>query len=396
MSKLVIPVKLVCSREESDALVRTLRACNAAAQMVSDLAWDRRIFRRFSLQQVAYGQVKDMGLGAQAAIHVVRKVADAYNSGDPKFRRSRHRRFRWSSAQPYDARNLSFDHEAQTISIWTVGGRRKGIRFQCAPWQRALLASHPIGECDLVFRNGCLYLFIVIEVEDTPMNERPSGWLGVDLGIVNPAVTSDGECLPRPIYLPGRKGRPEHPAVQGSGSHVNAVRYKNLMLREKLQQKGTRSAKRLLAKRSGCESRFARDVNHRISKTIVAEAERTGRGIAREHLEGIRGRARFRKPQRAALHSWSFHQLGTFIGYKARRAGVPVIAVDPAYTSQQCSGCGHIHRKNRPSRDAFKCTRCGLSLPADLNAAINIAVRGTDDWVVSHATVRHAYFPAAA
>jgi len=334
-------------------------------------------------------------LGSQAAIRCIKKVADAYNSGDPKYRRTRHRTFRWNSAQPYDARNLSWNHQAQTVSIWTIDGRKNGVQFECAPWQRALLASHPIGECDLTFRGGALYLYATIEVEDEPMNESPTGWLGVDLGIVNLAVTSDDETLPHPIRLPGPKGRPDHPKRQGSGSHVNAVRYKNLKLRRKLQQKGTRSAKRLLAKRSGRESRFVRDVNHRISKTIVTEAERTGRGIAREQLEGIRDRARFRKPQRVALHSWSFYQLGTFIDYKAKRAGVPVVPVDPAYTSQRCSGCGHIHRKNRPNRDDFRCTRCRLSLPADLNAAINIAQRGGDDWAVSHAAERHTDFLAA-
>jgi len=225
--------------------------------------------------------------------------------------------------------------------------------------------------------------------------------LGVDLGIVNPATTSDGENLPRPNRQPGPRARTDHPPTQGSGSHVNAVRYRNLKLRAKLQKKGTRSAKRLLHRRSGRESRFARDVNHRISKTIVAEAERTGRGIAREDLEGIRERARSRKPQRAALHSWSFAQLGAFIDYKALRAGVPVEVVDPAYTSQRCSGCGHIHKNNRPTRDSFCCTRCGLSLPADWNAALNIAELGmiqrdgVDGWAVSHAATRHTDLSAA-
>jgi len=389
MSKIVIPVKLVPDRQVNSDLVATLRACNAAANHISDVAWDRRVFRKYDLQQISYGDVRSIyGLGSQAAVRCVTKVADAYNSGKPEHRRTRHRTFRWNSAQPYDARNLSWDMDNQTVSIWSINGRKSGIRFECAPWQRALLASRPLGECDLTFRGGALYLYATVDVEDEPLNESPTGWLGVDLGIVNPAVTSDGETLPRPIRLPGPKGKPDHPNRQGSGGHVNSVRYRNLKLRRKLQQKGTHSAKRLLNKRSGREARFAKDVNHRISKTIVAEAKRTGRGIAREQLEGIRDRARFRKPQRAALHSWSFHQLGSFIDYKAQRAGVPVVAVDPAYTSQRCSGCGHVHRKNRPNRDTFLCTRCGLSLPADLNAAINIAMRGADDWAVSHAATR--------
>jgi putative transposase len=101
------------------------------------------------------------------------------------------------------------------------------------------------------------------------------------------------------------------------------------------------------------------------------------------------------------LHSWSFAQLGAFIDYKALRAGVPVEVVDPAYTSQRCSGCGHIHKNNRPTRDSFCCTRCGLSLPADWNAALNIAELGmiqrdgVEGWAVSHAATRHTDLSAA-
>jgi len=85
----------------------------------------------------------------------------------------------------------------------------------------------------------------------------------------------------------------------------------------------------------------------------------------------------------------AFTTTGSANAYKAQRAGVPVVAHTPAYTSHSCSGCGHVHRKNRRTRDDFLCTRCTSSLPADLNAAINIAVRGADDWAVSHAAPRH-------
>ena len=72
----------------------------------------------------------------------------------------------------------------------------------------------------------------------------------------------------------------------------------------------------------------------------MTEAARTGRGIAVEKLTGIRDRVRLRKPQRVTLHAWAFHQLGAFPVYKARRAGVPLVEVDPRYTSQTCAGCG--------------------------------------------------------
>ncbi|MFE1312226.1 zinc ribbon domain-containing protein [Streptomyces sp. NPDC058755] len=56
-----------------------------------------------------------------------------------------------------------------------------------------------------------------------------------------------------------------------------------------------------------------------------------------------------------------------------QRAGIPVIHVDPAYTSQRCSWCGHIDKANRPSQELFICRSCGIVAHADHNAARNIA-----------------------
>src|SRR3970282_1255656 len=112
--------------------------------------------------------------------------------------------------------------------------------------------------------------------------------------------------------------------------------------RAKLQAKGTRSAKRLLARRRKKEARFGQDVNHTtpalaaarkrgasVSKRIVATAQGTGRGIALEDLTHIRTRITACRPQRATLHSWSFYQLRQFVSYKAQRAGVALVLVDP-------------------------------------------------------------------
>ncbi len=123
-----------------------------------------------------------------------------------------------------------------------------------------------------------------------------------------------------------------------------------------------------------------RDINHKIAKHVVAEAERTGRGIALEDLTGIRARVRLRKPQRATLHSWAFAQLGDFIAYKARKAGVAVVHVDPAYTSRTCAECGHIDKANRASQARFVCRSCGFVDHADRNGSRNIRHRAEELW----------------
>ena len=132
-----------------------------------------------------------------------------------------------------------------------------------------------------------------------------------------------------------------------------------------------------------------RDTNHKIAHRIVTEAQRTGTGIALETLTGIRSRARLRKPQRVTLHTWAFAQLGELIAYKARLAGVPIVHVNPAYTSQRCSECGHIEKQNRQSQAEFACRRCGTISHADHNAARNIAQLGAMTWVAGQKSPVH-------
>jgi IS605 OrfB family transposase len=278
--------------------------------------------------------------------------------------------FRRGAAQPFDDRCLSWQLDARSVSIWSTAGRLKGVRFACSPGALETLQGHRRGESDLVQRDGVLYLIATCEVPEAPLNENPAGFVGVDLGIVNIATASTG--------------------YRAAGRGLNRHRRRQLDLRRKLQGKGTKSAKRLLKKRARKESRHAANQNHIIAKTIVTAAwghlpaegwGSTGSGIALEDLTGIRNRVRLRKDQRQPLHSWGFHQLASFVEYKARLAGVPLMYVDPAYTSQRCSHCHHVDRKNRATQAQFACRACGVMMHADHNASRNIARKGEAAWI---------------
>src|SRR5205823_1478228 len=137
----------------------------------------------------------------------------------------------------------------------------------------------------------------------------------------------------------------------------------------------TRAQQRRLARR---ERLFQRDINHLVSKRIVQAAVTTGRTIALEDLTGIREHTNNEpraKTERARSNSWAFSQLRLFIAYKARAAGVPVVIVPAAYTSQTCHVCLHIGQRSGKS---FRCTnpRCGWHGDADLNGARVIARLG--------------------
>jgi len=339
-------VKLHPTPDQADALTRTLAAANAACDSISQLAWTTRTFGKFPLQKVCYQDVREsFGLAAQLTIRCIAKVADAYKLDNRTMRT-----FRPHGAVAYDDRILSYNLKGSSVSIWTLDGRQ-AIPFVTGSHQRQLLVSQH-GETDLVLVDGQFYLFAVCQVEE-PDPIDIDGTLGVDLGIVNLATDSDGESF--------------------SGEQVDAKRQWYANRRQALQKVGTRSAKRRLRQLSSRQRRFQKDTNHGISKRLVAKAERTKRGIALEDLKGIRTRARVKGPGQRARHSnWAFGQLRGFISYKAQQAGIPVSLIDPAYTSQRWSVCGHTERRNRRSQAEFCCVVCGHASPADYNAAITI------------------------
>jgi IS605 OrfB family transposase len=361
--KLTAKVKLLPDTEQRAYLLETLERANAACDYISGLAWQAKVFSPFQLQKQVYADVRQrFDLSAQVVIRLLSKVSDAY-----KLDKQTKRQFRKHGAIAYDSRILNWRLPDNTVSIWLLGGRET-IPFVTGEPQRFLL-QYQHGESDLVYRKGKFYLYTTCDVPDeAPID--PEGWLGVDLGIVNIAVDSDGEIH--------------------SASAVNNVRFRHRRLRTKLQAKGTLGARRRLKKLAGKERRFASHTNHVISKHIVAKAQGTQRGIALEELTHIRMRITARKPRRATLSSWSFFQLRSFITYKAQRVGIPVVAVDPRNTSRTCPTCGHIDKANRPAQSVFSCTQCGLVGLPDYVAAIEISRRGavnhpycSDDTAVS-------------
>lgn len=357
--RLTIQLKLQPTPAQADALRRTLERANEACNAISLTAWETKTFRQFAVHKLVYQDTREaFGLAAQVVVRCIAKVADAY-----KLDRKVQRTFRPHGAIAYDERILSFNRTMQAVSIWTLDGRQ-AIPFRCGARPRQLLAAQR-GETDLALVNGAWYLFAVCEVE-TPDPLDVEGVLGMDLGVTNIAVDSDGETH--------------------SGKAIKNIRYRQRSLRTKLQRKRTHGSRRRLRKLAGQERRFATWGNHTLSKRIVAKAEGTKRAIALEDLTHIRTRITARRSQRATLHSWAFAQLQAFIVYKAALCGVPVHFVDPRNTSRTCPACGCIDQANRKTQASFVCTSCGFAGPADVIAAGNIACR---------VAVSPPYYPAA-
>lgn len=186
--KLTAQVKLQPKNSQLYALGRTLEAANEACNYASGVAWETKTFSQFKLHKVVYYDLKErFSLSAQMVVRIIAKVADAYKL-DKKTKRT----FKTTGGIAYDNRILSWNLEKSTVSIWTLDGRLT-IPFVCGPIQRALL-NFQRGESDLILYKGDFYLLATCDV-DEPTPKDVEGVLGIDLGIVNIATTSDGDTF---------------------------------------------------------------------------------------------------------------------------------------------------------------------------------------------------------
>ena len=109
-----------------------------------------------------------------------------------------------------------------------------------------------------------------------------------------------------------------------------------------------------------------------ISRQIVSFAESLGSGIKFEklfsprysHRHGVESLYEF------SFDNGSFYSLQQQVEKRAWNRGIPVIYVNPAYTSKRCCRCGSFGRR---SKKRFECPHCGYVAHADVNAAFNIA-----------------------
>lgn len=228
----------------------------------------------------------------------------------------------------------------------------------CVPKRYMDTLSLAYGDARLYERNGKWYVQLPIRYPaDTPTVSDGDQFFGVDLGIAKVAT------LVGPSIVKFWSGR----AVQDRRRRFQTYR-------ARMQQKGRLDKVRAS---KGKERSWQRDVNHKISRELVNIVAGTlGGVIVLERLDGIRSRVRGSKRFNRMMGNWAFRQLADMIVYKAERANIPVVWIDPRKTSQTCSRCGHATRANRPDQSHFRCVSCGYQVNSDFNAAVNISRKG--------------------
>ena len=342
--KIKLPVK-------PEQIRPTFEAVTQAFNYVCQVGYEDRDFNSVSLHHKTYKHVRaTFGLPADLAVQSRMKASEALKAAIKKGRKCPGSKL---SSIRYSARSFSIWFDRGEMSILTLDGRIR-VSFNLPDYYQQYVSWRRKG-AELILRKGRIFLCIVFQ-KDVPEFEESGNpvILGIDRGVNKIAVCSDNKFYNRA-----------------------AVAHRYQRLRRELQKCGSKSAKRHLRKMASKENRFRRDANHCITKKIV-ESLPENSIIVLEDLKYIRKRVKLHKHQRRKVHAWSFYQFEQFLTYKADAKSIKVDHVDARYTSQKCSRCGYISRSNRTSQAVFKCTQCGLSLNADLNASRNIEANYRD------------------
>jgi putative transposase len=339
--------------EIEDTLKAFANACNWINQTVPAI-----VRNSVELHHIVYRDVRSMfGLSANLTVRAINRVAG--NRKTAMQNDSVVKIFEPTSID-YDARIFTFREKDESVSLTLLRSRQR-IKLILGDFQRDRLKG-TVPTSATLCKKGSEYYINIQTKREAPEPAHTDKVLGVDLGITDITVTSEGQKF--------------------GGETIKKIKKHYQSMRTVLQQKaskGTRSSRRrcreLQQRLSGKESRYQRQINHEISKAIVTRAKEIPAKIALEDLEGIREdiNQKVGQNQRRRVNGWAFYQLREFLSYKALQAGIPLILVDPAYTSKTCHVCGQRGIRNGKH---FKCHSCDWSGDADFNGASNIAFLG--------------------
>ncbi|WP_414542110.1 RNA-guided endonuclease InsQ/TnpB family protein [Nostoc sp. CCY0012] len=350
-----VKCKLIVPSNLGGEVDRTLKGFADACNQILEVAKRENCWNTTKLHHKVYKPVREAtGLKANHVCQAIRRVI-----GNAKAVKQIHK-FRPTSIS-LDVRTFVYKEETQSVGVTLMCGRVE-FKLSIGGYQIALLRGQTPTSATLnKTRRGDYFINFVVDIPTQPTGKTPKV-IGVDLGRRDIATTSTGKCW--------------------SGKQIQSVRDRYSQVRANVQSKRTRNSRRLLRRLSGRERRFQKWLNHNISQQLVQDTKQINAALAFEDLTNIRESLNQKprsKTERRRTNNWAFYQLRLFVEYKANIAGVQVVFVPPAYTSQTCSRCGHIHPvqgKSYRNGKFFKCGHCGFEHDSDINAAFNIAALG--------------------
>lgn len=357
-------LQILVNPSDKQILCDTMKAYSDACNYVSEFIYKTHNLSRYSVQEDAYHQVREIyGLRSQMAVSCVRTVIAKYKTILKNQKEWMKPTFRLPQLDLVWNRDYSLNTKNNIFSVNTLSGRIK-VSFYKNGFERYFADDCKFGTAKLVNKHGMFFLHIPVTYEISMLNKSEvSNVVGVDRGIRFLAATYDS------------KGK----SVFYDGNIIKQKRAHYKALRKHLQQVGTPSSRRRIKAIGQRENRWMQDVNHCISKALV-ESNPDGTMFVIEDLTGIRSATeRVKIKNRCISVSWSYYDLEQKLSYKALRHHQLVEKVNPAYTSQACPKCGHTEKANRNKKIHFFCCKnCGYKSNDDRIGAMNLHRMGIE------------------
>ena len=294
-----------------------------------------------------------------------RRVKAGGTPGYPRFKSAR----RFDSVEwPADGDGCRWKPEAGRVYLQGVGDVK-------------VSAHRPVGgrvKTVQVRREGRKWMLVLScdDVAARPL-EATGAVVGVDVGVVDFAVTSDGEHVANPRH--GRRAAAGLEAAQRA------------LARKKPGRANRRAAGETVAARHRKIANQRRDFHHKTPRALVerydtvavedlkvANMVRRVRPVPDPEIPGayLANGAAAKTGLNRSISDAGWAQFRSILAAKAEEAGRQTIGVDPRHTSDRCEACGHAARSNRVNQAVFRCARCGHEAHADEHAARNILRAG--------------------
>ncbi|WP_048891958.1 RNA-guided endonuclease InsQ/TnpB family protein [Mycobacterium heckeshornense] len=207
--------------------------------------------------------------------------------------------------------------------------------------------------------------------------------VGIDRGVVHTAADDRGRFFDAPDTAGLDKEGKFHQRRMAKSRRIAAREGRRYWESRRYQAHKTAAAG-LAAK----QARIRDDFAHKLSTQLVREHDFIG--IETLHLDRMTRKRRgtgaaAKRGLNRVLQNAALARLAKHIEYKAELAGVTLVEVPAAYTSQRCHKCGHTARENRESQAVFRCRSqsCGWTGNADTNAAVNVREEALARWVAA-------------
>lgn len=259
----------------------------------------------------------------------------------------------------FDDKNFHIDYKTGKIRLSIGNGKWTSINVALSEWHLTEISKGQIKQLVILPTHA----LVVIEKLNTEQY-KPLGIVALDTN----ESSIDGVSIQSKSNI-----------FQMKYADIPLIQNRHFERRRKLQKKKSHDARvkrRLLQKEGNRERNRVKQRLHKLSKNLVQYAYDMRLAIILEDLSFKPDKVfkKYRTTKNRKLSSWPRTQLHNQITYKAEEKGVPVIFVNPAYTSRTCPKCGDI-QKHRTRTQMFTCEKCNWKLDKQVNAGINIGLK---------------------